>query len=163
MKRMGMKRVLALTVMAVSLMGCRGRQPAEADVLNGAAKLPEGLPVNPLAWRVVTTMADRARGTMATLTANDRAILCAGIGKYPAGSELALTTWGEREDPHWFGARIPGGFVRLELVTVSAGADGKPVTAYRRFEGNPAREVTGTAEDAVRLPAILAMRAAEMP
>ena len=157
------KRTLVMAAMILCLTGCYGKQPAETDLLNGAAKLPEGLPVNPLQWRVATTMADRAQGTAATLTANDRAILYTGIGKYPAGSELALTTWSEREDPHWFGARIPGGFVRLELVTVSRGVDGKPVTAYRRFEGNPAHEVMGASEDAARTSAILAMRAAEMP
>lgn len=163
MRQIWRKRVLALAVMAVSLAGCRGKQPAETDLLNTAAKLPSGLPVDPLGWRVVTTMADRAQGTAVTLTANDKAILFTGIGKYPVGSQLALTTWQEREDPHWFGARIPGQFVRMELVTVRAGADGQPVTAYQRFEGEPAREAANAPEDEARKSAILAMRTAEMP
>jgi hypothetical protein len=170
----GFRRVAAVSTVAVCLAaclmvclaGCAGKKPGETDVLNDAARLPQGLPVNPLSWRVVTTMVDRGKGTTATLTANDRAILYTGVGQYPAGSELALTTWGERDDPHWFGARIPGGFVRLEVVSVRAGADGKPVTGYQRFEGfegGRAREVTGAAEDERRKSAILAMRAAEMP
>jgi hypothetical protein len=161
------KHVLALAVVAVSLAGCRAKQPAETDLLNTAAKLPAGLPVDPLGWRVVTTVVDRAQGTTATLTANEQALPFAGTGEYPAGSELALVTWAEREDPHWFGARIPGEFVRLELVTVKAGADGKTSQEYRVFEGAPAREIALSGDGERRFighkAAILKMRAAEMP
>lgn len=33
------------------------------------------------------------------------------------GSRLALVTWAQVEDPHWFGARIPGAFQSLELIS----------------------------------------------
>ena len=159
-----MKIRLGMGVMALAglLAGCGHSKPGVTDVLNVSAKLPSGLPAQVMGWRVVTSSVDRAHGTMSTLTANDAAIFYTGVGRYPAGSALALTTWRQREDPHWFGARIPGGFTSVEMVTFAKGADGQTAATYRRFEGDPVREVTGTDAEA-RKAAILAMRNAEMP
>ena len=152
-----------VVMMAGVLMGCGPQKPGETDVLNVSAKLPAGLPAPVMDWRVVTSGVDRAHGTMSTLTANDAAIFYTGVGKYPAGSALALTTWAQREDPHWFGARIPGGFASVELVTFAKGADGQTTATYRRFVGDPVHEVTGAADAETRKAAILGMRNAEMP
>src|SRR5579862_2347832 len=105
---------LVLTLLA----GCGHRAPTEEDVLNGQAKLPAGLPVAPLEWRAIASGVDRAHGatgTMTLLTGNDVAVKYSGVGTYPEGSQLALVTWLQRDDPHWFGARIPGSFVALEV------------------------------------------------
>jgi hypothetical protein len=50
---------------------------------------------------------------------------------YPPGSVLALVTWAQREDPHWFGARIPDRPLSVEFVEVSG-----EQPAYRSFSGN---------------------------
>ena len=134
--------------------------------MNGQAKLPAGLPVAPLEWRAIASGVDRAHGATGTttlLTANDVAVKYAGVGSYPEGSQLALTTWLARDDPHWFGARIPGSFVALEVVTIARGADGKLATSYKRYAGEPVREVTDAASAEQRKARILAMRAAVMP
>jgi len=34
---------------------------------------------------------------------------------------LLLITWAEQDDPHWFGARIPGEFVQAEYVYADSG------------------------------------------
>jgi hypothetical protein len=52
--------------------------------------------------------------------------------EYPAGSVLALVTWAQRDDPHWFGARIPDVPVSVEFVQI---ANGKPGSSYRDFAG----------------------------
>jgi hypothetical protein len=100
---------------------------------------------------------------MATLTGNDLAVKYAGGDVYPVGSVLALTTWLERDDPHWFGARIPGSFVGLETVTVERGADGKPAAVYRRYAGDPLHEVTDAATAETRKAVLLGMRYSPMP
>ena len=51
---------------------------------------------------------------------------------YPPGAVLALVTWAQREDPHWFGARIPDRPQMVEIVQV-AGGGAQPV--YQRFHG----------------------------
>jgi hypothetical protein len=49
---------------------------------------------------------------------------------YPAGAVLALVTWAQREDPHWFGARIPDRPLSVEFVL-----PGGEQPVYRRFSG----------------------------
>ena len=154
---------LAVVTLAVAMTGCGHRGPAEDDVLNVQARVPAGLPVPAMDWRVIAASVDRGRQTMATLTGNDVAVKYAGTEVYPVGSELALLTWLEREDPHWFGARIPGSFVGLETVTVERGADGKVTAVYKRYAGDPLREVTDAANAEARKAAILGMRVSVMP
>ena len=70
-------------------------------------------------WKAITSVVDRGAETTATLFGNDAAVGAARAGKaYPAGAVLGLVTWKQREDPHWFGARIPGTPVSVEFVVV---------------------------------------------
>jgi hypothetical protein len=51
---------------------------------------------------------------------------------YSADSVLALVTWAQRDDPHWFGGRIPDKPLSVEFVQVAAA--GRP-SLYGRFAG----------------------------
>jgi hypothetical protein len=153
---------VALGLVMSFAVGCKQPAPSEADVLNVAAKLPTGLPVPVLEWRTITSGVDRVHGMSSLLTGNDVAVKYSGTDAYPDGSVLALTTWAQRDDPHWFGARIPGSFVSLEMVTVARGTDGKLMSSYKRYVGDPAREVVDAGVEE-RKAKILAMRAEEMP
>jgi hypothetical protein len=147
-------------------VGCSHRTPTERDLFNVDAALPAGLPVAPLEWRVITSSIDREHHTMATLFGNDAAVTSARSAAdavtYGAGSQLALVTWVQRDDEHWFGGRIPQRFVSMELVRVAAGVDGKTAAKYQRF-GADGRLAGGSDQDAVREEAILAKRASFMP
>jgi hypothetical protein len=103
-------------------------------------------------WKAITAVVDRGAGTTSTLFGNDGAVSAARAGlAYPPGAVLGLVTWREREDPHWFGARIPGDVVSVEFVEVGSGKD-------RRFVGTPWKEGVGTSAGG-----ILGMRAAVAP
>jgi cytochrome P460 len=117
-------------------------------VNNSAAALPASLPYPPLGWSAITLYVDPTARTMATLFGNDaamqtvqarRAAPAGGPGgpAYQTGAVLALVTWVQRDDPHWFGARIPGTPQSVEFVGVADGGR----TSYRRFTG------TGLVED----------------
>ncbi len=119
------------------------------DVVNNiAAALPENLPDQPLGWNAITMYVDPKAGTMATLYGNGAAMQAVQAHRaapaggpqapaYGAGAVLALVTWAQREDPHWFGARIPGAPQSVEFVQVADGGQ----AGYRRFAG------AGLAED----------------
>jgi hypothetical protein len=118
-------------------------------VNNGAAAVPPDLPYQPLGWGAITMYVDPKTHEMAMLYGNDEAIQAVRTHRvtqpdgssdptYPAGAVLGLVTWGQRDDPHWFGARIPGVPLSVEFVQVAA--TGKAST-YRHFAG------TGLAED----------------
>jgi hypothetical protein len=109
-------------------------------VNNQAAMFPAGSPFQPLMWQVITMYVDDSERTVSVLFGNEKAIAaineCAATGglplKYAPGSVLALITWRQREDPHWFGARIPGDLQTMETVEL-----GPPTGQYRyrRYAG----------------------------
>ncbi|HEY1649183.1 MAG TPA: cytochrome P460 family protein [Terracidiphilus sp.] len=111
-------------------------------VNNRAARLPADLPWQPLGWSVITLYVNPAAHSMSALFGNGAAMSAvqargadagAGAGPaYPPGAVLALVTWSQRDDPHWFGARIPDAPVEAEFVQVAPA--GKAAT-YRRFAG----------------------------
>ena len=124
-------------------------------VNNRGAVLPQSLPWQPLGWNVITMFVDPKAHTMATLFGNDAAMQAvkahgASFGKspaYPAGSVLALVTWAQREDPHWFGGRIPDNPQSIEFARIDA--SGKP-GSYRCYDGPLLGEHTFRPEDAAR-------------
>jgi len=116
----------------------------EEVVNNRAAELPASLPFQPLEWSAITMFVDPSGHTTATLYGNDAAMKAAqarGMGgaaqgiapAYPAGAVLALVTWAQRDDPHWFGASIPDVPQSVEFVQVTAvGME----DSYRTFAGS---------------------------
>src|ERR1700722_7419675 len=73
-----------------------------------AGLLPDSISAHPLTGKVITTVVNTRAGTMSTLYGNEAAVKYARSGKpYAAGAVLTLVTWSQREDPHWFGGRIP--------------------------------------------------------
>jgi hypothetical protein len=150
--------LLLLTI----LPGCGHRHPTDADLFNGPAAIEAGkLPFNPLHWKVITSGIDSQHQTMSTLYGNEIAVASARAGHdaYPDGAALSLVTWTQREDPHWFGARIPGKVQSVEFVMIS-GKD----ASYQRYDGQQlVRTVEDTQSAAARKDAILAQRASVMP
>jgi Haem-binding domain/Cytochrome P460 len=113
-----------------------------ADVVNNTAALAANLPWQPLTGNAITMYVDRKAHTTATLFGNEPATQAAQANNtsspaYPAGTTLALVTWTQRADPHWFGARIPGAPQSVELVQVTA--TGQPAS-YRHFTGTALNE-----------------------
>ena len=118
-------------------------QVTGAEVVNNAAAVANAtnLPHQPLVWGAITMYVDPRNHTMATLYGNDAAMDAVEAHRaapvYPAGAVLALVTWTQRDDPHWFGARIPDRPLSVEFVD----AGGQP--HYRRFSGKALEEDEG--------------------
>jgi hypothetical protein len=143
---------LLVALMLLGVCGCSGKKIADADLYNVEAAVGAGLPYPVMEWKAITTVVDRGSGTTGTLFGNDAAVSAARAGAaYPAGAVLGLVTWRQREDPHWFGARIPGAVVSVEFVEVASGKD-------REFVGTPWKEVAGSSAGE-----ILGMKAAVAP
>ena len=111
-----------------------------AEVVNNhAADLPASLPYQPLAWSAITMYVDPKNRTTATLYGNDAAMQAVRAREdavaapaYSKGAVVALVTWAPRDDPHWFGARIPDAPLSVEFIEVVADA---PTVMYKRFAG----------------------------
>jgi hypothetical protein len=112
-------------------------------VNNRAAALPTSLPYQPLGWSAITMYVDPKSHTTATLYGNDIAMQDVhkqdpAMGRpkaaaYSAGAVLALVTWAQRDDPHWFGGRIPDKPQSVEFVQVASAGR---TNVYRRFAGS---------------------------
>jgi hypothetical protein len=120
-----------------------------------------------LEWRVITSSVDHAHGTMSTLYGNDAAVDYARTlpqTPYPAGAILALVTWNQQEDKHWFGGRIPGQVQSVEFVNFVAPAPNQTGTAYESWQGSPLQKAApDPATASSRIAAIMALKAAVMP
>lgn len=146
--------------------------PGEEVVNNSAAALPGSLPNQPLGWRAITMYVDRAAHTMATLYGDDRAMQSVQTSRsspaggsqgptYTEGAALALVTWVQRDDPHWFGARIPAAPRSVEFVQVASA--GQP-NRYWRFAGADLTEDHPAASaGAQRTSFILGLTPARLP
>jgi hypothetical protein len=153
----------------VYTMPITAAQATNAEVVNNrAAALPANLPYQPLGWSAITLYVDPRAHTMATLYGNDsamRAVQARGPAAekapaYPAGSVLALVTWAQRDDPHWFGARIPDVPQTVEFVQIApAGQE----NAYSRFAGTGTGEEQQAGNAAQRVNFVLGLAPAPLP
>jgi hypothetical protein len=110
--------------------------------------------------------------TMATLYGNDPAMQRVKVlgtnpfdgtkgPAYPAGAVLALVTWVQRDDPHWFGGRIPDTVLSVEFVQVAVAGQ---ANNYRRFAGEALIEDRAEADAAAqRTSFLLGLIPARMP
>lgn len=130
---------------------------------NTIAALSDDLPYQPLQWKVITSSVDKPNATMSTLYGNDLAVTHARTSPqtpYPAGAVLALVTWQQQDDRHWFGARIPGPVQSVEFVSAD-----NPAYTYQSYAGTPLQKQTTTDAPATqtRIDAITTARASVMP
>ena len=137
--------LLIASLSALAISGCsqkRSQRPAE---INPAASLAgnsaAALQVNPLSWQIITSEINHADSTMATLYGNDVAVRYARSHHvqhdYPADAVISLVTWTQKEDPRWFGARIPDRVKSVEFVFARATANGQIEYFFQKYEGNP--------------------------
>lgn len=180
MKRPSMtRRPLIATSFAFALIasaapsGCPGNSrvaPLAATVNENAslsAAQSAALPANPLKWRVITSFIDPQNSTMSTLYGNDIAVQYARSDPahdYPPGSQIALVTWTRRDDPRYFGAKIPDRLKSIEFVSVTE-LPGETKFAYEKYEGSP---LAKTQSDDLPKPSpsaqsLLNLRAAVLP
>jgi Haem-binding domain/Cytochrome P460 len=143
------------------------RSDLAEDVNNRAAALPASLLYQPLHWTPITMFVDRQAHTMSTLYGNDAAARSLDARSavpatplYGQGAVLALVTWAQRDDPHWFGARIPDRPATVEFVTL----DAQNASSYRRFEG-PGFEETHPPADSIaqRTAFVVGLKPAPLP
>jgi len=88
--------------------------------------------LRPMTGKVITTVVHQREGSMSTLYGNDVAIKDARAGRpYSVGAVVTLVTWEQRDDPHWFGGRIPAAVHAVEVVRYM---DGGP--SYQSDKGS---------------------------
>jgi hypothetical protein len=98
---------------------------------------------------------------MSTLYGNDLAVQRARAGQvYSAGAVVSLVTWSQRDDPHWFGGRIPKALRSIEMLSYDPAA----TPSYVYYEGEThVKKPTAPAEMQERIKYITAQKASVIP
>jgi hypothetical protein len=150
--------------LTLSLAGCSGNvNPRVATKLNQDAAT-NGLPSNPMQGKVITSWINKQDATMSTMFGNEVAVEYArttAASQYPVGATLSVVTWGQQEDPRWFGGNIPQQVKAVEFITVTAPG----AYAYQRYEGSSLKKIASeeAADSKDRAASLIGMRAAVMP
>lgn len=129
-----MRWIYALTIIITLFsIGCSSHVE-NAQLVNKAASLPASFQFEAKGLnKVITSSINRKKATMSTLYGNNEAFQHAATSagsSYPKGSVLALVTWKQQEDQHWFGANIPGELQSIELVKING-----TTATYEQFRG----------------------------
>jgi len=115
----------------------------------------------PLTDKVITSFVNTRNGTMSTVYGNDIAVKSARAGQaYPAGAVVSLVTWSQRDDPHWFGGRIPKALHSTEMLSYDPAA----APSYVYYEGErAAKKAMDPAEVQNRINYITSQKASVLP
>ncbi len=150
-------KAFLVTAVCLLAVGCKAAKvPTAEDLFNDEAKVGRVSPAD-YGWVPLTVNVDRGAGTTSILFGSPEAVKAVRDGQpYEENAALKLVTWRQREDPHWFGGRIPGEVLSVEVVWHGYGGRG-----YSRLEGKPLVEVSR--EDTARADAIVAMKAVRLP
>lgn len=138
------------------------RKPASTALINQKASLPATFSVSKLNQKVLTSFINYRDSSMSILYGDTsaEAALRSGQPATSADYKFTLVTWHQQDDPHWFGARIPGNLVSVEQLSKQAGSGG---ITYQRYKGNKLTGVTDTTGNASRIAFILSKKLSILP
>lgn len=134
------------------------------QLVNKEASLPESFNFDQMGLKVINSSINQKKSTMSTLYGNDIALnaLKAGSG-LQSNEVIALVRWKQKEDEHWFVAKIPGNLQSLELIKTTQDQTEIPKLTYMRYEGNKLTPVKDTTGNAQSIKYILEQKPSVMP
>lgn len=74
---------------------------------------------------------------------------------------LALITWSQKEDPYWYGAKVPDRLLSIEVIKSRYPLSDNFDIQYEKYEGPALKKVSASGSE--RIPAILTMKPSIMP
>jgi hypothetical protein len=143
---------------------CNNRKPAE-ELLNKKAAIPPSFNFSKAGLKVITSSINKKEQTMSTLYGNDLALKTAisGSTNYPPGENLTLVTWKQQDDDRWFGAKIPGDLLSVEVIKTVSSNTGNAIISYQKFSGHELTPASDTTDQQERIKYIFAQKPSVMP
>lgn len=157
-----MKNLIVYLIVSAFIVSCSSKN--EYEPVNENASLPENFDFNAMNLQVVTSSINHKKQTMMTLYGNASAIN--ELKGTPAKNEdkervLALITWSRKDDPYWYGAKIPDHLLSVEMIRTNRPLSDSSGIAYHRYEGKGLKKII--TEDNGRISKILHMKPSVMP
>jgi hypothetical protein len=150
-----------MIILAATLLSCHNKV-SDSDLYNTKAAVPAKFDVAKLHLVVINTSINKKANTISVLYGNKLAYdqLKQGNSNLKPGQLLALVTWKEQTDPHWFGANIPGNLLSVEYVRSKSDGNG---VEYERLSGPSLEADADTLNNAEREAFIVSQRPSVMP
>lgn len=131
---------IIFSVLLAVITGCNSGKENREDVLyNKSASLTGKIGTldagELLKWHMITLLKDTKSNIVSVLYANDAAFKSArqGNNAYSKGSSLALVSWLEKPDTHWFGATIPGKVHSITKIDIITDNNGQQISKYSAY------------------------------
>jgi hypothetical protein len=116
---------------------------------------------HPLDWRAITSRIDKSKGTMSILYGDTDAVVSVRKGSLSDLSVLALVTWTQKEDEHWYGANITSAVQSVEIMGFGLNGEG---FVFSHYEGQPLqKKEVDAAYIKERIAYLTGLRASVMP
>ena len=147
------------------LFDCCHEKTESDKLVNNDASIPASFQFDKKGLYVINSSINKKKGTMSTLYGNKSAVnrLRENPDSASANEQLTFITWKQKEDEHWFGAKIPAALQSVEMVKTIAGQPNTMETSYECFEGSKLIRQKDTAGNANRIQYILAQKPSVMP
>ncbi|MBS7565373.1 hypothetical protein KHS38_13255 [Mucilaginibacter sp. Bleaf8] len=159
-----MKRISTFIISAFAIfISCK--QASNPDqLINQKASLPDHFKLSELHQKVITSFISKKDSTMSILYGNHEAYnaLDSNVPSSLSGVSATLVTWRQQDDPHWFGARIPGDLLAVETIK-AAGTGKNTVLNYQRYTGKQLVKLADTTGRAGRIKFIMSQQASILP
>ncbi|MBD1386706.1 hypothetical protein IDJ75_15595 [Mucilaginibacter rigui] len=138
--------------------------PTNPDqLINNKASLPASFKLSDLHQKVITSFINNRDSTMSILYGNKQAGIIAGkdVRSGVPGASFTLVTWHQQNDPHWFGARIPGELIYVETLHTDTAED--KIIDYQKYSGKNLVKLADTAGRSSRIHFILSQNPSIIP
>lgn len=146
-----------LAIFSIFLFAGCDQTTAPADLINKKASLPNTFSISDLHQRVISSFYN-ARDSSNSVLYGDlgaETILQKNDPSASRAFSLTLVTWRQQEDPHWFGARIPGDLISVERLTKSNMSNR---ISYQKLTGKQLITVKDTVGNAGRIRFLLSQQ-----
>jgi len=159
-----MKNIVYLLLGSVFLLSACNGDNSKPQLMNDKAALPSSFKFDGLGLNVMASFINKRSGTMSTLYANQLALQNAikGVKVHAAGEVMALVTWKQQDDDHWFGAKIPGNVQTVELIKTVA-SSGIILADYKKYSGKNLFADVDTLQKKERIAYIFEQQPSVMP
>ena len=143
----------------------------ESEAINMEASLPQNFGFEKMGLRAITSSINHNKNTMSTLYGNSQASADlennikteAEILQDSTNSErvLLLVTWLQKDDPYWYGAKVPGKLISIESLKSNHALSERKVILYQLYDGKGNKN--DVKDSSIRIESILTMKPALFP
>ena len=137
---------LIFTSALIALSSCQQHTNPD-QLINNKASLPDSFKLSERNQKVITSFINKKDSTTSIL--------------YGTGTSRTLVTWRQQDDPHWFGARIPGDLISVE--TLEIGKNKPDLPNYEKYIGKTLVKLADTNGRQERIYFILAQKPSITP